>query len=196
MYFRRLKSPKYQQILCLFFPTLITIRQPFRIISLLSFAALRLGTTGTESPEWQKEKKHNLPLRSAAPPLMIRATITAPVASSRLMVAPWSTGGRVWSLTAESKGLVPFFSSPLSSVTTHQRLLVLHQPDNLHRLFLQLLLEVVRQRRQHGVKVLLSHGVVHRENGLMGQKTDVLRLQCWRWAVGLPEWDEEMKLQS
>lgn len=74
---------------------------------MLSFAALRLGTTGTESPEWQKEKKHNLPLRSAAPPLMMRATITAPVASSRLMVAPWSAGRRIWSLTAKSKGLVP-----------------------------------------------------------------------------------------
>lgn len=30
----------------------------------------------------------NLPLRSAAPPLMILATITAPVCSSLLMVAP------------------------------------------------------------------------------------------------------------
>lgn len=65
----------------------------------------------------------------------------------------------------------------LTTPITHQRLLVLHQPDNLHRLFLQLVLEVVRQRWQNRVKVLLSHGVVDRENGLMGQETDVLRLR-------------------
>lgn len=65
----------------------------------------------------------------------------------------------------------------LTTPTTHQRLLVLHQPDNLHRLFLQLVLEVVRQRWQNRVKVLLSHGVVDRENGLMGHETDVLRLR-------------------
>lgn len=110
---------------------------------------------------------------------MIRATITAPVASSRLMVAPWTTD-RIQSLTKGAK--VPvllqalMFTSPLSSIIAHQRLLVLHQPHNLHRLFLQLVLEVVRQRRQHGVKVLLGHGVVHGENGLMGQKKDVLQI--------------------
>lgn len=59
-------------------------------------------------------------------------------------------------------------------VTTHQRLLVLHQPNNLHRLLLDFILKVIRQRRQDWVKVLLGHGVVHRENGLMGQKTDKL----------------------
>lgn len=78
------------------------------------------------------------------------------------------------------------FSSPRSSITTHQGLLVLHQPDNLHRLFLQLVLKVVRQRRQHRVKVLLRHGVMHREHGLMGQKTAMLRSQCWPWAVARP----------
>lgn len=36
--------------------------------------------------------RHNLPLLSAAPPLMIRATMTAAVASSLLMVAPWGVG--------------------------------------------------------------------------------------------------------
>lgn len=50
----------------------------------------------------------------------------------------------------------------------HQRLLVLHQPDDLHRLLLQLVLQVVWQRRQHGVKVLLSHRVVHGQDGLTG----------------------------
>lgn len=52
--------------------------------------------------------------------------------------------------------------------SAHQRLLVLHQPHDLHRLLLQLVLQVVWQRRQHGVKVLLSHGVVHGQDGLMG----------------------------
>lgn len=52
------------------------------------------------------KKKHHLPLRSAAPPLMMRATITTPVASSLLMVAPWSTG-RKTVLVGRSKGLAP-----------------------------------------------------------------------------------------
>ncbi len=67
----------------------------------------------------KKKKKHNLPLRSAAPPLMIRATITAPVASSRLMVAPWNTDRRMWSLTGQSYGLGPCFPCSLFSTLSH-----------------------------------------------------------------------------
>lgn len=51
------------------------------------------------------------PLRSAAPPLMILATITAPVASSRLMVAPWST--RKASGGQESAGATASLAAPV-----------------------------------------------------------------------------------
>lgn len=44
---------------------------------------------------------------------MIRATITVPVASSRLMVAPWSTDIGIWSLTEKSKRSLSMFSCGL-----------------------------------------------------------------------------------
>ncbi len=105
------------------------LTQPFKLISLpfVCVPALRSGATGTESPEYQKEKKRNLPLRSAAPPLMIRATITAPVASSRLMVAPWSTDRTIWSLTEKSKGLGP--CSPAGSNVLLSTLILHNSPE-------------------------------------------------------------------
>lgn len=59
-----------------------------------------------------KKKQKNLPLRSAAPPLMIRATITAPVASSRLMVAPWRTDE--WMRIINRKEQRPLSPNPFS----------------------------------------------------------------------------------
>lgn len=115
---------------------------------------------------------------------MIRATITIPVASSRLIVAPWSEDRQYKIIKREehevSYNLFLFHSVFLSlaSFTTHQRLLVLHEPDNLYRLFIQLILKVIRQRRQHGIKVLLRHGVVHREDGLVSQKTHELKFSA------------------
>lgn len=43
---------------------------------------------------------------------------------------------------------------------SHQWLLVLHQADYLHRLLLKVIVQFLRQWRQHRVKVLLGHCVV------------------------------------
>lgn len=45
-------------------------------------------------------------------------------------------------------------------ILPHQGLLVLHQADYLDRLFLQVVVQILRQWRQHRVKVLLGHCVV------------------------------------
>lgn len=100
--------------------------QPFRSISLhLACVPTIYIRNCVSSGVIRCRKKYNLPLRSAAPPLMIRATITAPVASSRLMVAPWSTNRRTRSVTEKSKGLS--LCSPAGSCVLHSTL-ILHNP--------------------------------------------------------------------
>lgn len=64
---------------------------------------------------WSPLLFSNLPLRSAAPPRMILATITAPVCSSLLMVAPWNETAY---LTSSSR-----ISSILTLTLLHNRAL-------------------------------------------------------------------------
>lgn len=69
----------------------------------------------------------------------------------------WSFKDLIYCISIAIKGECRFF---FSSEVSHQRLFVLHQSDDLHRLLLQVVIEVVWQRREYWVKVLLGHCVV------------------------------------
>lgn len=52
--------------------------------------------------------------------------------------------------------------SQTAPLDTYQWLLVLHQPNDLHRLFLQVIVQIVWEWWQHRVKFFLSHCVMSR----------------------------------
>lgn len=50
--------------------------------------------------------------------------------------------------------------SQTAPLDTYQWLLVLHQPNDLHRFFLQVIVQIVWEWWQHRVKFFLSHCVM------------------------------------
>lgn len=53
---------------------------------------------------------------------------------------------------------------------TYQGFLVFHQADNLHRFFIKILVNIIGQRGENGVKILLGNRVMYHEHGLSGKQ--------------------------
>jgi hypothetical protein len=56
--------------------------------------------------------------------------------------------------------------------STYQGFLILHQTNDLHRFLIKVFINVIRQRGQNRVKILLGDRVVYHEHSLIGSSRE------------------------
>lgn len=113
-----------------------------------------------------KRLSHN---QEALHPLRQRSALHTKVLQRRVILAKWLSftvnSGRCppgfpgWGQEAEEHGAG-------GEACTYQGLFILYQANNLHRLLLKILVDVIGQRGQNRIKVLLGNCVVYHEHSL------------------------------